>query len=204
MIVIIISYNVFKVVSAFFDELQAVNHTSIVSECILLALDGLEFTSIQLAAAICIVPSIFIIIIFVLVQHFSCYYFEPALAYTRTILNRVEVSPCLGVLSVVSCTIPSFRSGCYINRSLCSLFGLRSDLLITFIQRPLSYHSAVLIKCVLLTIDSFIFGSFAVISLDHLTIRFEVEPTCLIFIIVKCSCGILIIIIGSFVICNIC
>ena len=144
-----------------------------------------------------------IIIIFVLVQHFSCYYFEPALAYTGTILNGVEVSPCLGVLSVVSCTIPSFRSGCYINRSLCSLFGLRSDLLITFIQRPLSYHSAVLIKCVLLTIDSLIFGSFAIVSLDHLTIGLEVEPTGLIFIIIECCCSILIIIIGCFVVCNV-
>ena len=63
MIVIIISYNAFKVVSAFFDELQAVNHTSIVSECILLALDGLELTGIQVAAAVCIVPCLFIIII---------------------------------------------------------------------------------------------------------------------------------------------
>lgn len=36
-----------------------------------------------------------------------------------------------------------------------------------------------------------------------LTIGFEIEPTVLIFIIIKSSSGILIIIIGCFIICNI-
>ena len=158
-------------------------------ECILLALDGLEFTCVQVTRSICIVPCIFIIIIFLFVQPFSRNNLEPALAYASAIFNRAEISPCLSILS--SCR----STTCWKARS--------TDIIGSFllIQRPLSYHCTVVIESVFLTIDGLFFSLALVSCLNHLTIGLEVEPTALIFIFVECWCNL--VIVGCIIICNV-
>ena len=98
--IIIISLNIGNLaIVILLDELQTINHTTICSERILLTLDSLKFTSIDIARSICIIPCIFVIIVLTLIQIFSSNYLEPTLAYTRTVFNRVEISPCLRVFS---------------------------------------------------------------------------------------------------------
>ena len=182
----------------FLDELQTVQHTAVITECILLALDGLELACVQIAAAICIVPEVLVIIVLIFVQVLSRNYLEPALAYAGTIFNTIEVLPGLGILGIECLTGNYLCRRSYIG-SECVRIGTQ----IILIQRPLSYHCAVLVESVLLTIDSLILGSVAVLSEDLLTIGFEVEPTCLILIIVECSSGVLVVIVGCFIVCDI-
>ena len=92
--------NYIQPIAFFFDELQTINHAAIIAERILFALNGFEFAGIQVTASICIVPSIFIIIKFIIVQILSSNYLEPALTYPGTIFNAIEVSPLLSILSI--------------------------------------------------------------------------------------------------------
>ena len=187
------------------DEFQTSQHTTVITECILLALDGLELTSIQIATTICIVPEILIVIVLTLIQVFSRNYLKPSLAYTSAIFNAVEVLPCFTILSIVALTLPSFADTCYrlVGRCCIMTYIVRSFLLVIRIQRPLSYHCTILIKCILLTVDGLILGSVSFVRFNHLTIGLEVEPTCLILIIVECSSGVLVVIVGCFIVCDI-
>ena len=142
-----------------------------------------------MAASICVVPGILIIIVFVFIQKFGTDNLEPALAYPSTIFNTIIVSPCLAVLSLLL----SSRCAC------CR----RCRWLLISIYRPLSYHCAVLVKCVLLTIDGLILGLISILRVNLLTIGLKVEPTALILIISKYWCNLFISIIGCFIICDI-
>ena len=171
---IIIAFHYIQAITSISDELQAIDHTAIVSECVLLTLDGLELTCVQVAASVCIVPGILIIIVLVIVQVLSRNNLEPALAYAGTVLNAVEVSPLSSVLSI------NAIRGC--STVACSVIVLRC---LVNIDRPLSGHCAVLIKLVLLTIDGLALLSIAIRSLYLLTIGLEVEPTALILVIIE-------------------
>ena len=89
-IIVISPYSQALGILVFIDELQSVNHTAVIAERILLAFDGLELTGVQIAAAVCVVPVVLIIIVFLFIQVFSRNYLEPTLAYTGTILNTVS------------------------------------------------------------------------------------------------------------------
>ena len=69
------------------------------------------------------------------------------------------------------------------------------------------YQSGMLLKAdsddKLLTVDGLILSSVSFVRFNHLTIGLEVEPTCLILIIIECNSSILIVIIDSFIVSNI-
>ena len=221
-IIIIRFYDQVLVILILIDELQAVDHTSIIPERILLALDGLKLSGIQVAAAVCIVPCLFIIIIFVIVEIFSGYYLEPSLAYTGTVIHTAEVFPCLCIMGVFSaackdavsiavrtancvrlCSYAACAAGAFLyhgtgSSSACTVIAF--FLKVILIQGPLCNHCAILVKCVLSAVDGLVFCAVSVFCIYFLAVGVEVEPAALILVIIKCSSSIFVIVLGCFII----
>ena len=144
-------------------QLQALLHTAIAVECILLVLDGLDLRSDQVAVAVCIVPVIIAILVLGLVQIVTRNDLEPGLAVTCTILRAGEVHEGLGVVSITLSTL-IIRCGI-----------------------PVSDHTAILIEAVLLAVNLLVqlavADAIAVVgAVLLLTGALEIEPTDLVLI----------------------
>ena len=112
-------------------EYQTVNHTAVVVERILFALDGLDHVGVNLAVAVRIVPVIVAVVVFILMQVITGNNLEPALGSACAVLGSAEIHKAAGIGG---------------NALGCGAVG-------SGLREPVGDHAAILVEAVFSAVD---------------------------------------------------
>ena len=115
-----------------------------------------------------------------------------------TVSIAVRTANCVGLGSYAASAAGAFLYHGTGSSGACTVIAF--FLKVILIQGPLCNHCAILVKCVLSAVDGLVFCAVSVFCIYLLTIGFEVEPAALILVIIKCSSGIFVIILGCFIV----